>query len=130
MNAKEGYKKRVDNLKTCAPEFDINNFVDPDELRRKENANKCICQCDPFHNELSKKEMTMELITQIEDDIMRLTGLTKDQLDTMDSGDIEQYLGIEVIDPSKRKSLYKIVSSEKIEWRKKVIDKLLNDMDT
>ena len=68
------------------------------------------------------------LIDKLEKDIMDLTGLTKEQLDTMDIGDIERHLGIDATDPAKRKSLYRIISSEEHEYREKLITHLLKDI--
>ena len=71
---------------------------------------------------------TKNLIDKLEKDIMDLTGLTKEQLDTMDIGDIERQLGIEATDPAKKKSLYKFVSSDEMKYREKYIDYLLKDI--
>ena len=75
------------------------------------------------------KNNSEKLLEKIEKDIMDLTGLTKEQLDTMDIGDIERYLGIEATNPAKKKSLYKFVSSDTLEYRRKYIDYLLKDCD-
>lgn len=70
----------------------------------------------------------MWTIEDIEKSIMDRTGLSKEQLDSMDIGDIERHHGIEATDPAKKKSLYKIESSEMIEHRKRIVNKILNDM--
>ena len=77
----------------------------------------------------------IELLTQTQDkllidfekEIMIQTKLTKEQLDTMDMGDIERHMGIVAKDPAKRKSLYKFISIGRRRYNHNFVSNLINN---